>query len=490
MNNVSIKSNYKIVLINPRIESYSSTLPPLGLLYIASVLERDGFLVQLFDIYPYDDRDIPLLLNANPDVIGMTILTDYWERAVFISNIINKHLPGSTFIIGGVHVTALPEESMTKIGADIGVLGEGELTMLDLCRKLQSGTDWHDTKGIIFRNNAKTFVKTDPMPYIDDLDSLPHPARHLLDFNKYLVPPGIIRGQWSERSTTIMTSRGCPFQCIWCGSNCTFGRKVRYRGVNNVIDEIKLLISKYRIDTIWFVDDTFTLNKKRVIEFCNSVIKNNIQFKWGCQAHIKTADEEMFRSMKKAGCVQLDFGVESGSNRVLRSLNKNSDADSIKKAFQICKKIGMRTAATFIFGSPSEKEEDVEATLRLAKEIYPNFVSSFFITPYPGTALMDIAIKNDWILPSERQNYGLKKRPSLKIYFSEEELYSIRKRFQKAFTYRNFSSVFFNPVYMAKAINLVCRNPAGILSGIKKFSKTKVFDDFIFEFLIHYTKNR
>src|SRR3989338_1422057 len=483
-------NNIKIALVNPRIESYSSTLPPLGLLYIAGVLEKNGFNVKVFDIYPYDDRDISALISYRPDVVGMTILTDYVSRSLYISDIIHLEIPNSLFIIGGVHVTSLPEESLLEFKARIAIICEAEYTMLELCSHIAENSNWIDTRGIGFLSDAGVYVHTQPRPFISDLDELPFPARHLLKFEDYLIPPGIIRGYWSERSTAVMTSRGCPFECIWCGSQCTFGRKVRYRSIDNVLDEFEQLIKDFQVDAIWIVDDTFTLKKERVIEFCEKIIKRKIKLTLGCQAHVKTADEEMFKMMKKAGFIQVDFGVESGSDKVLRSLKKNSDAVSIKTAFKLAKKSGLRTLATFMFGSPSEREADVEATMRLAKEINPNFASSFFITPYPGTELMTMAKENHWISNDDRRSVGLKNGPMLKVYFSEKELLKIRSRFQRMFVLRNFLSLFFFPRYIIKALLLLMHYPFGVVLGARKLLKTHVLDDFIFEFLIYYVKER
>ena len=482
-----MKENLKIALINPRIESYSSTLPPLGLLYIASLLEKNGFMVKIIDVYPYDDRDISKIIQYKPDITGMTILTDYWNRAKHITEKISEVVSGTVFIIGGVHVTALPEKSITELNADIGVIGEGENTMLELCTRIEEGSSWKDVAGIIYSDENGNCVRTSIRPPIEDLDEVPFPARHLLEFEKYMVPPGIIRGNWSERSTTVMTSRGCAFSCTWCGTQNIFGRKVRYRSINNVLDELRSLIDKYNVDTIWFVDDTFTLKKDRVLEFCKEVISCGMKLSMGCQAHVKTADPEMFTAMKKAGFVQLDFGVESGSDKVLKSLKKSSNCDAVRRAFKLAKEAGLRTAATFMFGSPSEVKEDVEMTFKLAKEIKPNFTSSFFLTPYPGTELMDMAVKNKWIVPTDRDNFGLKKGPSLLIHFSEKELMEIRKRFQKAFVFRNFFSVFKSPGYFFKAMWLVLSYPGGLYMGLKAYFKTFVFDDFVFAYLIYYT---
>ncbi len=485
-----VNGNLKIALVNPRVESYSGTMPPLGLLYIAALLDKNGFNLRIFDICPDDNNDISALISYSPDIIGITILTDYSFRAKQITEIVKKKLPAAFVIIGGVHVTALPCESLIDFSADVGVIGEGEYTMLELCNSLNHDSDWKNISGIVFMDENGKITNTTPREYIDNLDELPLPARYLLNFEEYLIPPGMIRGYWSERATTVMTSRGCPFTCIWCGSQCTFGRKVRYRSIVNVMLELESLIEKYSVDSVWFVDDTFTLKKDRVLEFCDQMQKRKIKLAWGCQAHVKTADLEMFQAMKKAGMVQLDFGVESGSDRVLNYLKKNSDIVSIKKAFALAKKAGIRTCATFMFGSPGEEKEDVLATFKLAREIKPDFTSSFFITPYPGTELMGMALKEGWQIACDRYDHGLKRRPMLLINFTERELFAIRKDFQGLFALRNFSSCILNIRYLLEGLQILIQYPLGVITGFRAFIKTFVFDDFLFAFLIYYVSKR
>jgi len=485
-----VRKTLKVALVNPRVESYSSVLPPLGLLYIAAVLEKAGHQVGVFDVYPYDDRTLPQIAAQEPDVVGMTVLTDYWPRARHVAAYIRREIPQATFLIGGVHVTTMPEESLTELAADAAVLGEGEQTMGEVCDRLRQGAAWTDVPGLMVRDASGAFSRTPPRAYIENLDELPFPARHMLSFEQYLVPPGFIRGRWSERSTTVITSRGCPFLCIWCASQCVFGRRVRRRSVDNVLEELDHLVNRYRIDTVWFIDDTFTLNKQWVMDFCRRMQARGTRLVWGCQAHIRTADEEMFSAMKQAGCVQLDFGVESGSDKVLKALKKNSDAESVREAFRIAKKVGIRTMATFMFGSPEEGPEDVKATMRLARQIRPDFASSFFITPYPGTELMKMAEENHWPLHCAPGQTGLKKTPPLTIRFSARELQEFRARFQKMFIWRNYVRALLRPHILLRAAWLAIRYPIGLAWGVRKFLKTLVLDDLFFEFLIYYVKER
>jgi radical SAM superfamily enzyme YgiQ (UPF0313 family) len=464
-------------------------LPPLGLLYIAAVLGQEGFEVKVFDPHPHNDSEINKIIEYKPNIVGLSVLTTYTDRAKYIISLLKKDLNDTFFVVGGIHPTVLPEESLAFFEVDCVAIGEGEITMKELVTCINTDTSLSQVNGILYRQ-SNDVIKTPPRTLIEQLDTVPFPARHLVDFERYLFPPGIIRGVWSERSTTIITSRGCPFSCIWCGSQAIFGHRVRRRSVENVIKELGHLLRDFNIDTIWFIDDTFTVNKKWVYSFCEAIRANQLKFKWGCQAHVTTADEEMFLKMKEAGLVQLDFGVESGSNKVLKALKKNSNEDAIREAFKIAKRAGIRTLATFMFGNPSEEYEDVEKTFRLAKEIKPNFVSSFFLTPFPGTELMDMARSHEWISNVNYFEGGLKKKPMMKINFPEEELYKIRARFQKAFVFRNYVSLFSSYKFVIKALMLVLRYPFGIWYGLKTFMKTRVFDDLVFAFLIYYAEQK
>ncbi|MDD5226363.1 MAG: radical SAM protein [Candidatus Omnitrophica bacterium] len=481
----------RIALVNPRVESYSSTMPPLGLLYMAAVLEKDGFDVRIFDLSPHHDRDMDALEAFSPDVVGMTVLTDYAVRAKHVSKLIKAKMPRTILFVGGVHVTALPVESLNEFNADYAVIGEGEYVMRDICGHILRGEreKIKDLPGIVWRDQGTVRVNS-AHAFIDDLDALPFPARHLLQFENYLMPPGIIRGKWTERSTTVMTSRGCPFSCIWCGGQTTFGRKVRRRSVANVISEIEMLMKTYGVDAVWFVDDTFTLNKTWVMEFCDTLIARNMKLSWGCQAHVKTADEAIFRKMKQAGLVQLDFGVESGSDVVLKNLKKDSTAEEVKRAFALAKKCGIRTCATFIFGAPVETWEDVQKTFDLAKRIKPDFASSYFLTPYPGTELFDLAKANRWTVATDRSGTGLKKKPMLLVRFTEKEIMGIRARFQAQCAFRNFLSLLGNFSYIGKAFSILVRHPSVFGAGCRAFLKSFVIDDFLFAAVDCYVKKR
>ena len=475
----------KVALINLRDDAYTMNLPPLGIFYIAAVLEKDGLNVKIFDGINYSDffRDIKAF---NPDVIGFTIMTSTFAKvkeAIKLTKKENK----AFIVIGGIHVTVLPEESLKMLNADCAVIGEGEYTTLELCQHLRDRKNWKKINGIAYEKNGR-IIRTKPRELIENLDEIPFPARHLADFNKYLFPPGMIRGQWFDRATTVMTSRGCPYHCIFCSSHLLFGRTVRRRSVDNVIAELKYLVENYHVDGIWFIDDTFTVDYRWVMQFCDRLKKENLNIKWGCQARVNTVTEEVLTAMKNAGCIQLDFGVESGSERVLKALKKGTTPDLIRNAFKITRKVGLKTLATFMIGNPEETREDLEKTLALAKEIKPDFVSFFHTTPFPGTELMEMCIKNGWLKNIDYSKLSLKHKPELKINFSEDELLKIRARFQNSFIITNYLNAIKNPKYVIHLLKIIITSPSSFYCGLKAFWKSKVFDDFLFNLVGEYAK--
>lgn len=481
----------KVALINPRVESYSSTLPPLGLLYIGAVLKHSHD-INVYDPYPNATvEEIVKQINSfNPDIVGVSILTSYSHRAKDIIKDIRNRLNDVKIVIGGPHPTALPQQSLDYFNADFVVYGEGEETMKKLCDAIACGKDLKNVRGIVYRD-GKEIIQNEPRPLIQNLDTLPFPARELLEFEKYLFPPGIIRGQWSERSTTVITSRGCPFRCIWCGTQNIFGGSVRRRSVENTIGEIEYLINRYRIDTIWFVDDTFTLNSSWACKFTDEIIRRGIKFKWGCQSRADTLTEEIAKSMRKAGCIQIDFGIESGSEKVLRAIKKNLDLQKVKKTFAMTERLGFQRLATFMIGNPEETLSDIEKTYRFAKEIKPDFVSCFYTTPFPGTELMEMAQRNNWIKHSDYTTSGLKSSPMMLINLDADTLKKLRAKIEKPFIFRSYLKFLMNPNYICKVLTLLLYYSVGILkvfaTSVKSINTT-TFNDLIFKFLLYYSE--
>ena len=380
-------SDFKIdlLLINPATISIQNNPIPFGLTYLASFLEKKGFSVKLLDLgvdYMDDESLINYIKGIKPRNIGfgcMTVHVDFVKR---ITKKIKENIDVKIFV-GGIHPTSFKEKNFDDFkDVDIIFIGEGELTLLEVLQ----GKKLSNIKGIAYKDKGKVRVN-EIRELIEDIDILPFPARHLLDSNKYALS-----FDWEGRnpSTTMFTSRGCPYNCIYCASKVMWRRKVRFRSAENVLNEIDFLIKECGVREILFYDDHFTLNKERLYKICNGLLERKYDLTWGCLSRVDSLDLETLRLMKKAGCHIISFGVESGSQTTLNSMKKDVKVEDIKRAFALCRETGINTKATFIFGAPKETRETINETRNLIKVIKPDYVWFFIMTPMPGTELYDL----------------------------------------------------------------------------------------------------
>ncbi|MFC1804605.1 B12-binding domain-containing radical SAM protein [Candidatus Omnitrophota bacterium] len=484
----------KIVLVNSR--QSDSPVPPLGLLYVASSLISAGFEVHVFDPFFDNEEYIKRIVELKPEIIGFGILTSAYSRARDQINKIKELLPEAIYCAGGVHVSSLPEESIKDLDLDFVVLGEGEITMVDACRRLEKNNDLSGVKGVYYQDRVSGRIyKNQRRDFIDDLDLLPPPAWHLLPMEKYLIPPGYIRSYYRKRTVVIFASRGCPWDCIYCSSNIIFGRKTRFPSVKYVIGNLRELVIRYKIDSFYFIDDTFTINKKWLIEFCEALAREGLNLIWGCQGRVDTVTEEVLSLLKKAGCVQIDFGVESGSQKVLDAIKKKITVEEIKNAFRLCYKYKIRPYASIMVGNPQEREEDILLTADLLRRIKPAYTSVCYLQPMPGSELYTKAIENKWFIDSKNydiEHWDLRKSiyPVMSINISKHRLKDLRSMLQNQSFLRNYLSfVSFRTLpflfYLAK---VVAGNPNVLFVSIKRVLFTKKFDDFIDNLLYEYRK--
>jgi radical SAM superfamily enzyme YgiQ (UPF0313 family) len=389
----------KILLINPsqHVELFPDVYLPLGIMYVASSLRNAGHHVKIIDLQ-FDS--ITNLINElklfSPDVVGITCTTPTFPLAEQIAKTIKEINKNIYVVLGGIHATSNPVETLKSEFIDFVVIGEGEETTVDLLDALQYNKNLKNVKGIGFKENGKIIINP-PRPPIENLDELPLPAYDLVDMEQY---------KKYRNAIMIFTSRGCPFNCIFCASHLIFGKKVRRRSIENVIEELKLLKNKYGITHIAFYDDTFTLDKKYVIELCKRMIEEKLDFKWWCNTRVNTVDEELLRRMKKAGCVEISYGFESGTQRVLDFMKKGITIEQSRKAAEITRKVGIDMHGFFIINFPTERKEEMIKTIKFARELPLKWFRVSLATPYPGTELFEICIKNNLLSEEQLQDWS------------------------------------------------------------------------------------
>ncbi|MBW2993395.1 B12-binding domain-containing radical SAM protein [Candidatus Woesearchaeota archaeon] len=480
----------RIVLINPRV--LDTPNHPLGILYVAACLEKENFDIEVIDSN-FDESAVNIAkkaLSLKPEIIGLGSTTPQFIHALNIASEIKKtsNIP---IILGGVHPTILPQEVLRNNCVDFAVIGEGEETFPELCMALMNNKPLTNIHGIGYKDKDK-IIFTKPRELITDLNSLPFPARHLLPSKWYFAPPRI-RGVWTKSTATIMASRGCPYRCIYCSSHLMFGRRVRFRTPENIIKELKHLREKYKIDSVWFADDTFTLNPEWVTKFCNLLKQQKWKnFKWAAQARVNTVSYNLLKLMKSAGCVQLDFGVESGSPRILKILKKDITPEKVIEAFRISKKAKLLRFASFMIGIPGETEKDLEQTEKLALRIKPDYTDFLYTVPYPGTELFDLAKKHGvldnvadyskWILGKQTD------KPVMYTTIPKEKLIKWRSRLHNHFFFRNYKTFLGNPKFLFGGIKIFLTGINGLIPGIKRFINTGKIDSIFIQILKEYRR--
>lgn len=414
----------KIFLVNPPfIEAYGQYAAaakmgaqpqmPLGICYIAAVLENMGHEIKLIDASVEEMSIIDVVEEVKkwkPDIVGTTSTTPIYAATRMILEKVKKSDPNIITILGGFHITALPERTMQEcVEADYGVVGEGEETIRELIECIENKTNPQDVKGIIYRDEEGKHHLTSPRPPITDLDKIPHPARHLLKMDRYV---------WSVQNkgfvpvTSILTQRGCPFACIFCGVQTMFPGKARYRNMTDIMDEIEGVVKKHNVKHIMFCDDTLTLNQKKVEQMCKEIKERDLKFTFEGYTRANTVTPELLKKLREVGLVRLSFGVETGNEHIMKAIKKGVKLEDITQAYKWCHEEGIETRCSIMIGHPFETKETIEQTIAFTNSLkcYQAYIN--ITTPYPGSELYLMAkegyggtklLTDDW---REYRRYG------------------------------------------------------------------------------------
>ncbi len=414
-------------------------LPNIGLAILAAVAEREGFKASILDAvalkYSFQEI-IENIIKKKPKYVGLSAMTHSISSVAMVAKKLKEKISDVTIILGGVHVTSTPKQTFLKFPDcfDIAVIGEGEITLIELLNVLESHRDLSEIAGLAFMHEG-AFFQTGSRAFIRDLDELPMPAWHLFPPLDIHYSASFISSGSRKKSGHLITSRGCPGQCVFC-DNSVNGRKMRAYSVDYVIEMIEILHKKHNINDIQFNDDTFVTLRKRLLEVCERLIQRNYDLTWSCDARVNSVTPESIKNMKRAGCWQIAYGVESGSERILQFLKKKITLDQIKNAFTWTKKAGISTKGFFILGHPTETHESINDTINLMLALRIDVVGMTFFTAYPGSPIHS-SIKN---YGSFNPNWEFANTYSVGNFipdgFTDEELLQYRKKALKKFYLR------------------------------------------------------
>jgi len=393
---MNINSNkLRVVLIShPKEKLDKPDFPPPGIAYIGAVAKRDGHSVRLIDGgLKLNTEIVSEVEKFSPDVIGLTCWTIGRSLVWDLANKLKQSLPNVILVVGGPHATEFPSHIFKKTHAQVIVKGEGEFIFSDLLKAISNKQGLQSVKGVILRNESLTGFATLPRDSLDSIDDIPQPYYEGFKdfkFDNYRGFPSL-----PQPTASIISSRGCVFDCTFCSTVSFWGKSWRYRSPENVLSEIKKLVEEYNIKSLYFFDDNFPVNKKRAATICQGLIDNNWNLKWACCSHVKMLNEPLIKLMSESGCTTIDFGVESGSDIVLENIRKKQTKKAIKKTFDLCHKHNILPRAYLMVGNEGEDENTIDETIAFIEEIKPRAaIGANILWLLPGTDTYKAAVKS------------------------------------------------------------------------------------------------
>ena len=427
-----------ITLVNPPQTSGApeSGFIPLGIGYLAAVLEKNGYTVDVIDcqVQKPTKKELENELNRlQPDVIGVTSTTLTYKSATEIVKTAKESCPDSLTIMGGPHVTVLDEQTLNEQPeVDIVVRGEGEQTLLELV-DLASKSNLKDlgaVAGISFRKDRK-IVQTPDRPFIQNIDELPYPAFKHFQISNYRL--------FGKTYLPVITSRGCPFQCTFCLASQMCGRRFRARSPKNVVDELEFLRDTYEADAFSFYDDTFTFDRKRARDICEEMKSRKVDLHWDCRTRVDRITEKDLAILMDANCQLIHFGVESGSQKMLDAMKKGTTVEQNERAIKWAKEVGISVAISVVVGYPGETPDMLKQTLDFIQKTHPDYVYMCVAIPYPGTELYDLLQELGWEMTTDWEHFDEQTLVFKNPDISPEKIEEMR---------RTFFNQFFSPSYI------------------------------------------
>jgi anaerobic magnesium-protoporphyrin IX monomethyl ester cyclase len=454
----------KVLLINPPrwhelvgknpsiIEKHRGFNPPLGLLYLAACIKnRTPFDVTVLDTQPrnlsYEELAAELR-ELDADVVGVTAMSFTLIDAIKTVRLAKAVLPKARTVLGGTHVHLFPDETIALDGVDYAFMGEAEFAFVEFLKAFSNGVAdresegassiddmLHGIPGLVYRRPSGSVIKNDFVP-IFDLDNVPRPQRCMLDVGAYnsLLSRGAL-------STILITSRGCPFRCAFCDRPLSpITSKFRVRSAESVLDEIGECV-ELGIQDILFYDDTFTVDRERVLSICEGILERRYTIRWDMRTRVNLVDATMLALLKRAGCTAVHYGVEAGNDRMLNVIKKGFTVQKVRDVFAMTRKAGIDTLAYFMIGLPTEREEDLADTFALARSLKPDYAHFTIFSPYPGTELYNLGLERGIITSDIWREFARDPQPGFRIpvweeHFTREQLYKRIVQFYRSFYLR------------------------------------------------------
>jgi len=432
MATMTIGSNPKIVLVYPSSQASVQTLyaynkkqkigfkPPQSILILATYLRSKGFSdvhcldAQVEGLSPEQTADA--LAALNPDIIGITAWTDFWHPVHRTLALAREKIPHAILVVGGPHAAIYPQETLLSSAADFVVAGDGEDVLLGLIRALQNQDAVPELPGL-WRRDGNEIIKPEiAVAMVEDLAAIPAPDRTLLPYKKYssILTP-------ADYETTMITSRGCPYKCVFCKMDV---QKVYARTAEQVVEEFRQ-IEALGIKDVQVYDDTFTWGHSRALDICDGIIDSGIKLNWAIRDRVNRVTPELYAKLKKAGCNRVHFGVETGSPRILKNSGKFMTLEQVHEGLRIAKSVNMIVMTYFMFGFLDETPEDARMTIDLAKTLNPDYASFGVLVPYPGTEIYSEGLKRGIIPRDYWRDFALKPEPD---YFIPHVIESVMDR--------------------------------------------------------------